>query len=218
MDFRDDHFAISSDMFDGQSSYFFDYHSELVFGDASKNYLFNDKGRHQVKINCDENSRLLFSEEKDKCEISVWSNELIRKPQILIKPDWYGLSKVIFNNVFCRTDATISVISSGVKEKLIIKEKADGYYFGFKIKYKNVTPIFNAKENRLDFVCCETSQKQFFVNAPFMSDSKNELSQNIVTNIQIISDNEMLLTVIPDCMWLNAPERKFPVELNYKFQ
>ncbi|MFR1517684.1 MAG: RHS repeat-associated core domain-containing protein [Clostridia bacterium] len=122
--------------------------------------------------------------------------------------------KVTFAKVEADADITYSLTASGVKEDIVVREKADVYRYSFLLRMENVAPEFDEEERRIAFMDLENGEEVFHIPAPFMTDADGNLSSCVSYDVKELDSGEMLLTVTADSEWLNAEERVFPVVID----
>lgn len=62
-----------------------------------------------------------------------------------------------------------SLTGNGVKEDIVIKEKAEVYRYPFILDVRNVAVKFDEEENHVTFEDIETGNEVFYIPAPFMT-------------------------------------------------
>lgn len=122
--------------------------------------------------------------------------------------------KVLFEKAEEGADFTYSLTGSGVKEDIVIKEKADVYRYSFLLRPENVAAQFDEKEKRIAFMDCESGEEIFHIPAPFMTDADGNNSADVSYDIRELDDGDLLLTVTADGEWMNAEDRAFPVVID----
>ena len=90
--------------------------------------------------------------------------------------DVAGKDVLSFEDVQAGTDYEYSVTGNGVKENIVVKEKADRYRYAFILHQENVTAEFDETKNRVAFLSNETGEEVFFIPAPFMTDANGIIS------------------------------------------
>ena len=119
-----------------------------------------------------------------------------------------------FADVKAGTDYEYSVAGYGVKENIIVKEKAEDYRYAFYLKCEHVTPQFAEAEKRIAFASNDTGKEVFYIPAPFMTDANGVVSADVTYELTENPKGEYVLTVIADSEWMNATERVFPVTID----
>ena len=107
-----------------------------------------------------------------------------------------------------------SLTGNGVKEDIVIKEKAEVYRYPFILRCENVAVKFDEEENHIAFEDIETGNEVFHIPAPFMTDENGAASAAVSYDIRELEGGDILLTVTADSEWINAEERVFPVVID----
>ena len=107
-----------------------------------------------------------------------------------------------------------SLTGNGVKEDIVIKEKAEVYRYPFILRCENVAVKFDEEENHVTFEDIETGNEVFYIPAPFMTDESGAASAAVSYDIRELEGGDILLTVTADSEWINAEERVFPVVID----
>ena len=122
--------------------------------------------------------------------------------------------RVVFEKAEAGADFTYSLTGSGVKEDIVVREKADIYRYSFLLRMENVTAEFDEEEKRIAFMDLENGEEVFHIPAPFMSDADGNLSADVSYDVRTLDSGEIFLTVTADSEWINAEERAFPVVID----
>lgn len=121
---------------------------------------------------------------------------------------------LVFDSAIANADMEYRVTGNGVKEDIIVKEKADVYRYPFTISMENITADFKEDEQCVSFKSMETEEEVFYIPAPFMQDANGVVSTGVFYEVKEIADGAMQLTVIADSEWMNAEDRAFPVVID----
>ncbi len=198
--------------------------------EADGKHYRNKKGRFAAKFNREENSDELFSVEKGMHKVSVSAKKskkrlgktvsVSAKPKkgfngksvaALLDPIFDGIS---FGGMDDVSALEYTVTDDGVKENIIISEKASAYHYAFILHCENVSVNFDELSKRVAFASNETGEEVFFIPAPFMTDSNGEMSDNVSYEVKTLQNGDIQLTVTADSEWINAEERAFPVAID----
>ncbi|MBQ9121742.1 MAG: RHS repeat protein, partial [Clostridia bacterium] len=193
----------------------------------------NRRGDFTARFSNDEETGELFSVEKNGHSIAV----LLRKnsktrakgmrPRLCKAKDDAAdaKDKLIFENLTAGVDVEYAVHGNGVKENIIVREKAPVYRYPFLLDYKNLVMEHKEEERRLVFNDPETGESVFHIPAPFMTDAAGAVSHDVFYEVFETPDGHTALSVIADSSWINAKERTLPVTIdpqiitndNYRF-
>ena len=119
-----------------------------------------------------------------------------------------------FPRVASGADYEYSVMSDGVKENIVIKEKRKNYIYPFRLHCDNVKPKLDDASGRISFNDVQSGEEIFFIPAPFMEDSNNVVSTAVKYDLTVMNDEEILLNIIADSDFINAETRVFPVVID----
>ena len=174
----------------------------------SDDELFNiSDGSHRIKV------MSLKSSKKKTAKIMP---KLI-KMNTVAEENAAEIHKVSNKVVFEEEDGVsfnYSLTGNGVKEDIVIKEKADVYRYPFILRCENVAVKFDEEENHVTFEDIETGNEVFHIPAPFMTDESGAASAAVSYDIRELEGGDILLTVTADSEWINAEERVFPVVID----
>lgn len=183
---------------------------ELILEEDGRHYR-NGKGNFTARFSCEEDNDELFSVEEGNHRITVLTKKNKKQHNKGVKAKQHKKKELLFENVEAGSDFEYAVNSSGVKENIIVKEKADVYHYTFTLKCENVEVSFDETNKKVSFVDCETKEDVFVIPAPFMQDENGVVSTAVSYEVKTASSGEVQLTVTADREWMNAKERKFPV-------
>ncbi len=181
--------------------------------DDDPHYYRNKKGRFTARFNCDEANDELFVIEQGMHRVRVEAKKT-KKDRMGGGAPALREKILVFEGAEAGADFEYSVTNSGVKENIIIKEKAPIYRYSFLLHCENVCPDYDEKSKRLAFLSNETGKEIFFIPAPFMKDSDGAVSTNVSYEVKNASDGVVQMTILADSGWINAPERAFPVAID----
>ena len=121
---------------------------------------------------------------------------------------------IVYENVESGADFEYSINSDGVKENIIVKERAEAYCYPFIIHCENVTPVLDVQTKYISFISNETNEEVFFIPAPFMTDANGVVSTSVSYEMRTFNGGDTYLTVSADRDWINAEDRAFPVTID----
>ena len=132
-----------------------------------------------------------------------------------------GIEKIrslIFKGVHDGSDYVYSVIDNGVKENIVVNEKADIYRYSFLLHQENLTAHYDDISKRINFNSKETGDAVFFIPAPFMTDKNGASSTEVFYEVKKIDNDNMVLNIVADSEWINDEKRAFPVIIDPQIQ
>ena len=111
-------------------------------------------------------------------------------------------------------DIEYSVNGNGVKENIIISEKAEVYRFPFVIETEGLTYSSDGTDRSVSFTCSESGEDVFRIPAPYMYDGAGEVSDEVFYEVKTDDNGKLSFTVLADPEWINAEERVLPVTID----
>ncbi len=123
-------------------------------------------------------------------------------------------SGIKYYDVFDNADLEYIVTSSRLKESIVVNEKADRYSYSFTADFDGLMPVTlgNGAIGLFDKANLENGPIAL-VEAPYMYDANGVFSDDVTVNITN-NGNTYTLTVVPDLLWMNSAERKFPIVID----
>ncbi|KOA20845.1 tRNA nuclease WapA precursor [Clostridium homopropionicum DSM 5847] len=119
-------------------------------------------------------------------------------------------SKVKYENIEDKVNLEYSIISKKVKESIVLNEKVDNPNFQFTLKTKNLTAKLNEDKSISFYDDVDNSKLIYTMEAPFMYDTKGEISKYIEILLEQKDDN-YILSLLPNKEWLDSKDRVYPV-------
>ena len=193
--------------------------------EADGRYLACKKKDFTARFSKEENTEELFSLEQGQYKVIVSAGKVTdekdtdRKRRSGKKPKAEKKQKqgkkntevLSFEGMTTGVSYEYSVGAAGIKEDIVIREKADNYCYPFIIHCENLVPKFEGKGKNISFVSRETNEEIFHIPAPFMSDAKGEYSTAVSYEAKEEGNGDLKLVVKADGAWINDKSRKFPV-------
>ncbi len=212
-------------VFDEDTETFDEVDNTIKEEEDGRHYV-SGKNHFKVRFSCEEDNDELFSIESGMHKVTVSAKKNSKQRNKGIKPllckkmtDGIERSNaLVFAGVQDGSDYEYSVIGNGVKENIIVKEKAEVYRYSFIIRQENVTAEFNQSDKRIGFISNETGEEVFFIPAPFMTDENGAISTDVFYEVKKAANGDVVLKVIADSEWMNAQERAFPVVIDPQIQ
>ena len=194
--------------------------TSLILEEDAKHFV-NRKNRFLAKFSCEEENNELFSVESGIHRVTVSTRKKGKHskgfmPKVCKKATEYAenTDTLIFADVQDGSDYEYSVIGDGVKENIIVKNKADIYRYAFTIRQENVNGEFDENNKQIVFKSTETGEEVFFIPAPFMTDANGTVSTAVSYEVKKLTNGDMVLNIIADSTWMNAEDRAFPVVID----
>lgn len=205
-----------------------------TFDDVDNTITMEEDGRHFVggknhfkaHFSREEDNDELFSIESGMHRVTVSAKKNSKQRNKGVKPDVHkmrneGFEKtdlLTFKDVQGGADYEYCVTGNGVKENIVVKEKAKVYRFPFVLHCENVTAQFDEQNKRIAFVSNETGEEVFFIPAPFMTDANGIISTAVNYELKAMANGDSVLTVTADSDWMNIKYRAFPVTIDPQIQ
>ena len=205
-----------------------------TFDDVDNTIVEEEDGRHFVcgknhfkaRFSREEENDELFSIESGMHRVTVSAKKNKKRKNHGVKPHVHkknieGFERtdmLVFEAVQDGADYEYSVTGNGVKENIVVKEKADVYRYPFVLHMENVTAEFDETNKRVAFISNENGEEVFFIPAPFMTDANGIISTAVTYELKNAANGDAILTVTPDSEWMNIKYRSFPVVIDPQIQ
>lgn len=206
-------FSNAVHVFDEETKRFEEVEHGLVMEEDGKHYR-NGKNGFVARFSCEKDNDELFSVEQGMHRVSVSLKKSIKKRGRGVMPKVHKKQGLLYENVEAGADMEYTVVDGGVKENILVKEKADVYRYAFTLHCEHVTAQYDEKANRIAFLSNETGKEVFFIPTPFMEDAKGVVSTAVAYEVKVVGNEDAQLTVIADSEWMNSEERVFPVTID----
>ena len=121
-------------------------------------------------------------------------------------------SSVIYRDILSGVDIEYVLNGLGIKENIIIKEKADAYSYTFELELNGLEAVL--VENGSIELTDESGNTEYLIPAPIIFDAAGEYGSAEYTLTEENASGKYLLTVTADSEWVNAENRAFPVTLD----
>lgn len=120
-------------------------------------------------------------------------------------------SSITYENILPNTNLEYNVQPDSLKENIILSKVPDANYA---IQYELSTGELVAELNEDNSITLVDGDKEvFFIEAPFMVDANNNVSENITVTLTE-TDNSYILTYVPDYSWLSSNTTAYPVTID----
>lgn len=185
-------------------------------------YIRNGKNGFMAKFSCEATTDELFSMEHGMHRVTIFSKKNKKRQQQGVIPKLHrkadhtlaATDSLVFEDVESGVDMEYSVTGSGVKENILIRQRADVYRFPFLVHCESVCVRYDEADQRVAFLSNETGEEVFFIPSPFMSDAAGNVSTDVTYEVKPAENGDIQLTVSADSEWINAAERAFPVTID----
>ncbi len=203
-----------------------DIDNSLEFDETTNEYT-NKANSFKVNFNKNSGSQKLFTIENNGYIMS-WkykSNSSKRsavngKPQAKETENLNGFdkytqnvnSKIKYEGFEDKSTLEYVVTATGVKENIILQSADCRNEFTFEVKADGLTLTKN-EDGSISVTSKETNEEVFYIPAPFMYDSNDEISYDVEYNITS-KNKKYTLTLLADREWLNSADRAYPVTID----
>lgn len=175
-----------------------------------KDGYYNAKNSYKVHFNKNINNSIMKLEKDNHyLDIRLMRDNPVRNTMVLThSKDIF--EEVRYNNVINNIDFNYKVLPTKVKEEIIINNKED---LPSKIEFIiNSDLSFCLNEDRS--ISAFKDKKEYFkIEAPYMTDSRGTVNNNIYYNLSNIG-NEYKLDLIMDDLWLKSEDILFPITID----
>ena len=185
--------------------------------EADKRHYRSGRNRFVARFSREEENDELFSVEKGMCRVSVSAKKTGSRRGHSAAPALCRKNAsdvLVYEGAVPGADMEYYVTGSGVKENIIVRERAAVYRYPFTIACEHVRAAFHEDEQRVSFKSTETGEEVFTIPAPFMSDANGAVSAGVFYELKDAANGALQLTVIADSEWMNAESRAFPVTID----
>ena len=203
----------------------FDDVENTFIEEADGRHFVNGKNHFVARFSREQENDELFSIESGMHRVTVSAKKHAKQKNMGVMPklrrkldDVAGKDVLTFEDVQAGTDYEYSVTGNGVKENIVVKEKADLYRYAFVLHQENVTAEFDENSKRVAFMSNETGEEVFFIPAPFMVDAAGVVSTAVSYELRKMANGNAVLSITADSNWMNAEERSFPVTIDPQIQ
>ena len=212
-------------VFDEETNTFEDVDNTLLEEEDGR-HIVNGKNCFKARFSAEEENDELFSIESGMHRVTVSAKKNSKQRNKGVKPSIHkkkfeGVKRtdtLVFSGVQEGADYEYCVTGNGVKENIVIKEKADTYSYSFVVHQENVTAEYDEVNKHIAFISNETGKEVFFIPSPFMTDQNGAISTEVFYEVKNTANSDMILNIVADNEWINAEERAFPVVIDPQIQ
>ncbi len=122
-------------------------------------------------------------------------------------------SIVCYDEIWPNTDLEYIIGTDSIKENIVLKSNVENPVFQFNLNAINLFAVKNEDNTISFFSKDEPAVEVFRINAPFMVDADNNISENVEVALDESKDSYTLI-LKPDVNWLNNPNRVYPVKID----
>lgn len=178
-------------------------------------HISSGMNRFKARFNKDADSDELFSVDKDIYRISVGVKRSkknlerrivprLQKLRVKDSPERKIKDSVVFEEAMHDADLEYSVNGCGVKENIIIRDRANVYRYQFALDCTNLTAEHDEVKQQISFCSSRTGEEVFCIPSPFMTDSNGCISTGVFYELKPVSPGMYNFTVTADSEWINA--------------
>ena len=195
-----------------------------------RHYVSKKKG-YTARFSKEEDTDELYSLERGDYKVTVLAapaaeekaardKKTGRKPKAEKKQEQgkKNKEKLTYEGMETGADYEYTAGPSGIKENIVIREKAEIYRYPFTLRCENVRVQKKEGSNRIAIVSKETGKEEFHIPAPFMKDAKGAVSTAVTYEVEEQKDGDVQLTVEAEAAWINDAARSFPVTIDPQIQ
>ncbi len=168
-------------------------------------------GEHTISIKHLEISKNSKSQKKQKKSASKIKKTTDKYMEALPLTD-----EIVYNNTDENTNLEYEVGSLGIKENIVLTKKPNKHLqYKYFIASDTLQAVLN-KDSSISFYVGDGTNEDdiiFYIPAPYMFDSNNVESYNILTTLDKTKDG-YILTYKPDSEWLRDKSRVYPVTID----
>ena len=173
----------------------------------------------------DENSRIEAAESTNKInkiEPRLQEDSKIANPEKMSIES--KNAAVEYKGIRPGIDLEYIVTSRGIKENIYVNDRNnENYEYTFSLETDSLLPVLNEDRTISFYDSAEyNSEKKtkaiYIMDAPYMYDSKEAISQEIEIELINKTDNKYEIVLKADKDWINSEEREFPVVIDPTIQ
>ncbi len=124
-------------------------------------------------------------------------------------------SGVIYENVENGVDIEYELCGTGVKENIIVREKRDEYRFDFRLNAKGYKVVLSEDARSIELYVGD--KREYIIPEPFMYDADGVLNNEVYYEMEKLSDEQYLFSVVAEPTWINDENRAMPVTIDPYF-
>lgn len=140
----------------------------------------------------------IFEIEKNNCKISLSSLCLQSRQNCCLEQEYSAdecgqsiKDAVIIKDFQENADIEYIVESNKLKENIIVKAVSESYTYDFKLNINNLEVSLSEDAKNIKLINKKTQVVEFTIPAPFMFDANNVYSNDVIYDINYVSDNEL---------------------------
>lgn len=122
-----------------------------------------------------------------------------------------------YNQIMNDVDLKYTLLTTGVKEDIIINNPKSVYQYSFELNLTNLTPIEN-EDGSISLMSIpedgEEAEEKYTIPAPFMYDSNERYSEQVSYTLTPMGNGKYVLKITADKDWINSAETVFPVTID----
>lgn len=130
--------------------------------------------------------------------------------------------EIRYNDIAPGTDLQYILSPKRIKENIIVRERQDSYEYKFELKLKNLNVELSEDGQRLELFIQKIDEESgalgketiFTIPMPYMFDADGKKSGEVTYELERLSGNKFIFSVIADENWINAEGRAFPVTID----
>ncbi len=123
-------------------------------------------------------------------------------------------SEASYEDVFNGADIKYEILSSKLKESIILKTPEAQCLFSFLIDSNGLTGMLQSDGSVLFY---DENKVIFTIAAPYMWDAEDTFSADVAVSLEK-TEGGYIYTIAPDSGWLSSPNRVYPVTVDPTFQ
>ena len=182
--------------------------SDIAFSNqtADENMVLVEKGEHTVSWGY-KDIKLGNAKQKSNKKLRLGNDKFTVLDNLT--------STVVYESAYDGVDIECITTPVGVKENIILNKKSATNKF---VTTYDIGDLRTEKLNDREIALYnDDNEIEYYINALYMYDAKNETSEDIVLNIIENENGKLVVELVADEQWLNAKERIYPVTIDPTF-
>ena len=122
-------------------------------------------------------------------------------------------SKIIYRDILDGVDLEYVIVSSNVKENIIVKKPLSCYTYTFTVSLNNLSAVL-LDDGSVSIFDPQSGEQAYFIPHGYMYDAAGAYSDAVTYSLSDLGSGKYSFTVTADASWINSAVRSFPVTID----
>ena len=122
-------------------------------------------------------------------------------------------SKIIYRDILDGVDLEYVIVSSNVKENIIVKKPLSCYTYTFTVSLNNLSAVL-LDDGSVSIFDPQSGEQAYFIPHGYMYDAAGAYSDAVTYSLSDLGNGKYSFTVTADASWINSAARSFPVTID----